>query len=372
MIERRNQSMMSSTKRCILGLKLTAAALLDRHRHRDIPLREYLHMYAKIMRTLHASGIEDVYHQGKAMLDADVVLKSDRLTVSDDPADPILVVVVKDDLLRMQLLFDHYRRIGVHQFIVMDNCSTDGTLEYAMGQSDTRVYQVRTRYFTTAKEGWVEYAMRRAGVNRWFLVVDSDEMLDYPGSESHPVQELIAAQARLGNTRLNGYMLDMLSDQPLYAVTCNPLEIPTAFRWFSCDNYQIKHALYGMNIITGGPRQKLVTNKVWAGKCPLFYFSDEMTNLNAHFQYPFVHITHTNLCVVLRHYKFLATDKKTYQKRATQESGFGSTAEIYAQINSSAAADSPVSLLDEACREYQTSYSLTALPLLYVTFPQDE
>ena len=372
MIESGEWCVISFQKLCILELKLTAAALLDRYKHRDIPLREYLHMYAKIMRTLCASRIEDVYHQGKAMLDADVVLKSDHLKVSDDKADPILVVVVRDDLLRMQLLFDHYRRIGVHQFIVMDNCSTDGTLEYAMGQSDTRVYQVRTKYFTTAKEGWVEYAMRRVGVNRWFLVVDSDEMLDYPGSEGHPVQELIAEQLKLGNTRLNGYMLDMLSDQPLYAVTCGPLEIPRVFKWFSCDNYQIKHALYGMNIITGGPRQKLVSKKVWAGKCPLFYFSDEMTNLNAHFQYPLVPISHTNVCLVLRHYKYLATDKRVYEERATQESGFGSTAEIYSQINSSAAADSPVSLLDEACREYQTSYSLTALPLLYVTFPREE
>ncbi len=90
----------------------------------------------------------------------------DQLVLDDDIYSPVVVVVVKDDLERMKLFFDHYRHLGVRKFIVVDNNSTDGTREYAIEQAGTRVYLVKEAFQTQKKEAWIEKVLAITGYNR--------------------------------------------------------------------------------------------------------------------------------------------------------------------------------------------------------------
>ena len=102
---------------------------------------------------------------------------SDNLVFSDDKRDPIVFVVVRNEIERMKIFFDHYRKLGIHQFVVLDNGSDDGTLEFVMNQNDTKVYQTLNPYQTEKRISWLEKLLVLNGMNRWCIVVDSDEML---------------------------------------------------------------------------------------------------------------------------------------------------------------------------------------------------
>ena len=358
---------MFDRKTLLLKAKLVAASVIYRRNKRDIPATVWRNTLRKAMRGLTDTGIEEFYHVTKAEMDADIRLLSDTLKPSDDPMDPVLIIVVKDDLVRMKLVYAHYHRLGVHRFCILDNGSTDGTLEYVSAQPDTRVYQVATPYINVRKEGWVQYALDCLGCDRWYIVVDSDELLDYPGSETHPVQELIRKQTALGNERLNGYMVDMYAAAPLYSVNCEPKDIPKIYCYFDTESYTLGRVLYGRPLPKGGARQRMTGISCWAGKCPVFCYRKDTVNISAHFQYPFADLTDTNFCTVLRHYKFLGSDKAVYQKRAEQSSGYGATAQEYAAANEFAQKTGGT-FLYEASRRYETSASLLQLPMLYDTF----
>ena len=301
-------------------------------------------------------------------MDVKLSMVSDRLSLGSEPTDPVLIIAVKDDLTRMRLVYEHYRRLGVHQFCILDNGSTDGTLEFLKSQPDTRVYSVATPYLNVRKEGWVQYALDMLGCDRWYIVVDSDELLDYPGSEEHSVQELIRAQAALGNERLNGYMVDMYTREPLYSVACEPGEIPVRYSYFDTESYVLGHVLYGRPLPMGGARERAIGVSCWAGKCPVFCYRHDTVNVSAHFQYPFVDITETNFCTVLRHYKFLATDKQIYRQRAEVSSGYGETSREYAAANAFADREKNTFYDEAQSAHYDSSDSLLRLPMLYDTF----
>jgi hypothetical protein len=47
-----------------------------------------------------------------------------------------LCAVVRDEMYLLPAFFDHYRRLGVQQFIILDDGSNDGSCEYLAAQSD--------------------------------------------------------------------------------------------------------------------------------------------------------------------------------------------------------------------------------------------
>lgn len=49
--------------------------------------------------------------------------------------------IVKDEMFFMRSFFDHHRRIGVEQFIILDDHSTDGTREFLAAQPDCLVLE---------------------------------------------------------------------------------------------------------------------------------------------------------------------------------------------------------------------------------------
>ena len=54
-----------------------------------------------------------------------------------------------DDFLR------HYRALGVDRFVVLDNGSTDGSVDLLARQPDVDLYQVPRRFLPLRKQGWI-------------------------------------------------------------------------------------------------------------------------------------------------------------------------------------------------------------------------
>jgi hypothetical protein len=85
-------------------------------------------------------------------------------------------MTVRDEMLRLPTTLDHYRKIGVGRFLVVDNGSADGTKEFLLDQPDCHVFVTHNSY-SEAGYGieWQHCLLDEYGTNHWCLVVDADE-----------------------------------------------------------------------------------------------------------------------------------------------------------------------------------------------------
>jgi hypothetical protein len=90
----------------------------------------------------------------------------------------------RNERLRLPAFLNHYRALGVHRFFIVDNDSSDGTVEYLASQPDVHVFRATNR-FREARGGidWLNALLAEFGVGAWCVTVDIDELLVYPGSE---------------------------------------------------------------------------------------------------------------------------------------------------------------------------------------------
>ena len=92
-----------------------------------------------------------------------------RKTVPCSEDNPIVVLCVKNDIRRIQMLVEHYRSLGVVKFAFLDNGSEDGTFEWLLEQPDIDLYRCLERYQTNVKEGWINRIISHYGFDRWFI-----------------------------------------------------------------------------------------------------------------------------------------------------------------------------------------------------------
>lgn len=313
----------------------------------------------------------DLTAQMTEFLKTPLTLLSDRLPEAEDAFDPTVICVVKDDLLRMQLFYAHYRRLGVRRFVIIDNGSTDGTLEFLKVQPDTRVYQVLVPFNTQKKESWIEKALAMTGYDRWYIVADSDELLDYIGREQHGIRAFLQAQAAQGHRRLWGFMLDMYSDQPLFCVDCGAEEIEKEFRYFDRDSLELRTeyrrtCAHMVDFLTGGPRNRVFGSDMVQSKQSVFFYTADTLYRNCHFLQPILRWEEGICCYVLRHYKYLKQDERAYRRRAQERSFAGGSKDYILQMKKIDENAVP-SLMYEGSEEYRSSASLECLPFLKQT-----
>ncbi len=125
-------------------------------------------------------------------------------------------IVVRNERLRLPYLLTYYRRLGVEQFLVVDNGSTDGTLDYLSTQKDVAIWQ-SDRSFNQANFGsaWFELLLQKHGIDHWCLTLDADEIFYYPNCETRSIQQLCADLDRDYKRAFTAILLDMYSDRPI-------------------------------------------------------------------------------------------------------------------------------------------------------------
>lgn len=302
----------------------------------------------------------------RAFCSTQINLVHDQLVLDDEFYSPVLVVVVKDDLERIKLFYKHYRHLGVRKFIVIDNNSTDGTREFAIGQPDTRVYLVTEAFQTQKKEAWIDKVLALTGYNRWYVVVDSDELLDYVGSEHLQIDDFIRQNTANGAIRLQGYLVDMYSKAPLFSEQCEYQDIPKVFSLFDVDSYQEPRP----NQIYAGPRNRLFgLDDLLLTKQSIFFFVSKMLYRDCHYMYVPKMKQCEDMTFVLRHYKFLASDKPIYGNRVKEQCYFNNSIE-YRQIMEDLEKHPATSFATAKSAVYQSSESLRVLP--FVNWPKPE
>jgi hypothetical protein len=185
----------------------------------------------------------------------------------------------RNERLRFPAFLQHYRRLGVNRFFVVDNGSSDGTIEYLLAQPDVHVFATVNRY-REARSGtdWLHALLLEFGVGAWCLTVDVDELLVYPGSEDAPLHTLTEYLDRNGYEAFSCLLLDLYPGGPLRDCSYEPGgDLLAAAPYFDSGPYQrLPVDLCPGVLIRGGVRERVfypafrkrnLAAKIYAGMC---------------------------------------------------------------------------------------------------------
>jgi hypothetical protein len=125
-----------------------------------------------------------------------------------------LILLGRNVSFYLEKLHAHHRALGVDHMVYVDNGSTDDSLELAARLPGTVVATCSADF--RVHQPWIRYhAVTKYVTGGWRLLIDADELFDYPGSERLRVPDLTRRLASRGFTGVIAQMLDLVPPDSL-------------------------------------------------------------------------------------------------------------------------------------------------------------
>ena len=230
--------------------------------------------------------------------------------------DPIVICVMRDEKERIEFFFDHYRNLGIKHFVILDNDSVDGTVEYLLEQKDTDIFSVKRAFSEGRKQGWINRLLCLYGFDRWYLYVDAEELLEWPERSQYNLKHLLNILETNGINRVGAIMVDMYPGEEIFKQELSSFDI-NSFYFDKDSYYTIKEG--EKTIYTGGPRKRVFNMECWLSKYPLFKLQSGEMMISAHYLYPYHPHRKYPFLLALLHFKFLTTKDLEKTKRYVKE-----------------------------------------------------
>jgi hypothetical protein len=203
-----------------------------------------------------------------------------------------VISVLRNEATRLPIFFDHYKRLGVTRFFMVDNDSNDGSQEILLAEPSADVFHTTTPY----KEGqmgvyWYNGLARAYCQGHWTVTADADELLVYDGMGEHNLHALAEWLDNNQFDRLFALMVDVYPSGTIGKGTRAIGEILETDCWFDEFGYQLETLSAGF-MITGGVRDRLFNkgpeaHPHWLSKYPFFRMKGDMVIFDAHFLWPY-------------------------------------------------------------------------------------
>ena len=197
------------------------------------------------------------------------------------------------------------------------------------------------------------------GTDRWFLWIDADELLVYPGMETRGLCALTKALEARGEYRMRTFMLDLYPDGPLMDQARRDADFLRDSRFFDADSddYVLEPEIMRLS---GGMRGRVFgLPGITLSKVTLLHFGGGRMLAGAHNIHP-QHWDYTGeILGALLHYKFLPRDLQKYRRIAAEGAYANGSAEYRAYL--AAFSENPqLCAVWENSAAYRDSASLSA------------
>ncbi|MGJ8624587.1 MAG: glycosyltransferase family 2 protein [Yoonia sp.] len=182
------------------------------------------------------------------------------------------IIVARNELTRLDWLVSYYRLLGVDRFFLIDNMSTDDTLEHFADNTDVTVLQTEENY-RDSRYGvkWHNEIAETYMMNCWVLTVDADEMMVFDGSATPgSLHELRRRLDAAGAETILTPMIDMYADGRLQDIKYTQGDpLIEQFCWFDGTGYRFDPvSSCPPTTMSGGPRTRMFWNNRHAPNMP--------------------------------------------------------------------------------------------------------
>ncbi len=342
----------SNNKTDVQSLKLKSWLA---YQHNDLDTQKYL--WNEI---LDKSYLASVHAQ------TDTLIKISKKNINIQSHDIVLFTHVYNEMLRLPNLISYYRELGVTQFFVIDNNSTDNCQQFLLSQPDVHLFWTNEDH-TRSGEGmvWYQKLINQYLKDNWLIVVDADEFLVYPNCEKYKLSTLTTYLDTYGYNAMTSFMLDMfprnLSEQ--LAISPNESFIKQSPYFYNHYHF-IGHIDPPYWDVDGGIFYHFNNFLPPLIKTPLIKASAGIQYIQTHHR-----ITPTNIAPMnsaFLHFKFMGdfTKKAKVVMKEKRYWGGGSAYRKYAKIyENNTCQDVDFSNLDKTVK-YQNSLQLVDLELI--------
>ncbi len=273
----------------------------------------------------------------------------------------VVCLVCRNERSRLPFFLKYYRSIGVQEFIIIDNESTDGSQDFLKEEAGVTLFALRFGAFPH-KMRYVNYVLDTLAKGSWVLHVDVDEIIVHPLLDKIKIDQFCDLLGQQAITSVWTPMIDMYPDQSASLETYQP---GTDYLGY-CDRYD-RMASYRLKDIgrrfdfRGGPRARLFySDKLdeapqcsktsllkWEG---VRFASEHMTN-NSQI---------SKACVIapLLHFKFFDDFSERARKAVEENQHWNDAAEYRVYLKGNSGAGIWDSLNSEKTRTYQGAYGL--------------
>jgi glycosyl transferase family 2 len=196
--------------------------------------------------------------------------------------DVILVTCLRNELVRLPFFLTYYRDLGVDHFLIIDNGSTDGFMDWVRPFEDCSVWHTEASYLASNfGMHWCNHVLSRYGKGHLCLTVDPDEYLVYPHMKTRNLQDLGVYLRDDERESMHVLMLDAYGkgalSETVYATGDNPFEICP---YFDRDGYIQRPGINASTWIQGGPRMRVFSRETpelapALNKMPLIWWKPE-------------------------------------------------------------------------------------------------
>lgn len=286
------------------------------------------------------------------------------------------VLKVRNEVLRLPWVLEHHRRLGVDRFFVVDNGSTDGTVDYLLAQHDVHCFYTDSR-FSESGGGriWMNALLDAFGEGHWCLVVDADELFVFPAYESTGLRTLCAYLDQSGARAVFAVVLDMYASTSVKATRYSSGQsFLAACPYFDPEPYKLVPGKFFPPFkLLGGVRERMFWQNRNRGFSPPTISTVRLVKWKKGQQYVSNHsltppIALSEIWGALLHFKFLAD----FHARVVQEVARGehyAGAREYRAYLEVMEQDPELTLHYEGSARYRDSEQLVQLELMRTSKP---
>jgi len=182
---------------------------------------------------------------------------------------------LRDEMYFLPAFLDHYRRLGIERFVLVDDRSEDGGREYLLDQPDVMVLGTDWRFGESAPiapghlkvkseraiTGWLNILPARYALGRWAVRADLDEFVTLPSGTTFADVAALAETA--GGNVVYGPMLDLYPSKLGDAIPGDRFDPETNWFFDALPHLRPSGARQPKQIYHGARARLLLANDIW-------------------------------------------------------------------------------------------------------------